>query len=202
ENMLLACGIAIGLGLPSEAIVAGIESCPQVPGRVERVGADIAGAPTVVIDYAHTPDAVEKLLKTLRPLADDRLITVFGCGGDRDRGKRPLMAQAVARFSDQVVATSDNPRSEDPERILADVEPGLGGLTRVEPEMLRTARGAYTSLLDRRRAIELAIDIADSGDMVVIAGKGHEDYQILGRTKFPFCDCEEAMRALERRAGR
>jgi UDP-N-acetylmuramoyl-L-alanyl-D-glutamate--2,6-diaminopimelate ligase len=202
ENMLVAFGVAAGAGVSLDAIIAGIESCPQVPGRVERIGTEIAGAPTVIVDYAHTPDAVEKLLQTLRPLTDRRLITVFGCGGDRDRSKRPLMAQAVARFSDRIVATSDNPRTEDPERILVDVESGLTGLRRVEPEALREAQGSYASLVDRRRAIELAIEIADAGDMVVIAGKGHEDYQIIGRKKFPFHDCEEARRALERRACR
>jgi len=202
ENMLVACGVAVGAGATLQAITAGIESCPQVPGRVERIGAEIAGAPTVIVDYAHTPDAVEKLLQTLRPLTNHRLITVFGCGGDRDRSKRPLMAQAVARYSDRIVATSDNPRTEEPEQILVDVESGLTGLRRVAPEALREASGSYTSLVDRRRAIELAIEIADPGDMVVIAGKGHEDYQIIGRKKFPFHDCEEARRALERRASR
>jgi UDP-N-acetylmuramoyl-L-alanyl-D-glutamate--2,6-diaminopimelate ligase len=112
------------------------------------------------------------------------------------------MAEAVARFSDQVVLTSDNPRTEDPERILTDVELGLHDLTRVEPGALRRSRGSYASLVDRRQAIVLAIDIAEPGDMVVIAGKGHEDYQIHGRTKFPFCDCDEARRALELRVGR
>jgi len=199
ENMLVACGVAVGLGATSEQIAAGIEACPQVPGRVERIGSEIAGAPTVIVDYAHTPDAVEKLLQTLRPLTDARLITVFGCGGDRDRGKRPLMAEAVARYSDLVVATSDNPRTEDPERILTDVEAGLKDLRRVAPSALGGARNAYVTLTDRREAIALAIDIADAGDMVVIAGKGHEDYQILGRTKFPFSDCEEAQLALARR---
>jgi len=202
ENMLVACGVAIGFGVSREAIVAGIAACPQVPGRVERVGADIAGAPTVIVDYAHTPDAVEKLLQTLRPLADQRLVTVFGCGGDRDQSKRPLMAEAVARFSDRVVATSDNPRTEDPERILADIETGLKSLRPVPPEALRETPGSYTSLVDRHRAIEIAIEIADAGDMVIIAGKGHEDYQIIGRKKFPFHDCEEALRALERRTKR
>jgi UDP-N-acetylmuramoyl-L-alanyl-D-glutamate--2,6-diaminopimelate ligase len=202
ENMLVACGVAAGAGASRDAIVAGIASCPQVPGRVERIGAEIPGAPTVVVDYAHTPDAVEKLLQTLRPLTDRRLITVFGCGGDRDRSKRPLMAQAVARFSDRVVATSDNPRTEEPEQILVDVESGLRSLRRVEPEALREAPGSYVSLVDRRRAIELAIEIADEGDMVVIAGKGHEDYQIIGRKKFPFHDGEEALRVLERRVRR
>jgi UDP-N-acetylmuramoyl-L-alanyl-D-glutamate--2,6-diaminopimelate ligase len=202
ENMLVACGVAVGLGLPSSAIAAGVEACPQVPGRVERVGADIVDGPTVLVDYAHTPDAVDKLLATLRPLAKNRLITVFGCGGDRDRGKRPLMANAVARHSDLVVATSDNPRTEDPLAILADVEAGLADLGRVEPEALREASGAFTTVVDRRAAIALAIDIAEPDDMVVLAGKGHEDYQIVGRTRLPFDDGEEARRALARRVKR
>jgi len=202
ENMLVACGVGVGLGARPAEIVAGIEACPQVPGRVERIAGDAAGTPTVIVDYAHTPDAVEKLLQTLRPLTDARLITVFGCGGDRDRSKRPLMAEAVARYSDQVVATSDNPRTEDPERILSDVEAGLKDLRRVDPSALGDARNAYVTLVDRRQAIALAIDLATPGDMVVIAGKGHEDYQIVGRTKLPFDDCEEARRALARRAAR
>jgi UDP-N-acetylmuramoyl-L-alanyl-D-glutamate--2,6-diaminopimelate ligase len=202
ENMLVACGVAVGCGLAPEAIVAGIAECPQVPGRVELVGADVADAPTVVVDYAHTPDAVEKLLHALRPLAKRQLITVFGCGGDRDRSKRPLMAEAVARFSDRVVATSDNPRTEDPASILRDVEAGLAGLRRVAPEALRASPGGYASVVDRRDAIALAIDIADAADMVVIAGKGHEDYQIIGRTRLPFHDGEEALRALRRKVAR
>jgi UDP-N-acetylmuramoyl-L-alanyl-D-glutamate--2,6-diaminopimelate ligase len=200
ENLLVACGVAIAAGVDRDAIGRGVADCSQVPGRVERVGAEIEGAPSVIVDYAHTPDAVLKLLEALRPLCDGRLITVFGCGGDRDRGKRPLMAQAVAGLSDRVIATSDNPRTEDPERILADVAEGLSNLHRVEPGALRDASHGYTSLLDRREAIELAIEIADSEDTVVLAGKGHEDYQILGRTKVPFDDREEALRALRSRA--
>jgi UDP-N-acetylmuramoyl-L-alanyl-D-glutamate--2,6-diaminopimelate ligase len=198
ENLLVACGVAVAAEVPREAIVRGVAECPQVPGRVERVGADIAGAPTVIVDYAHTPDAVLKLLEALRPLSERRLITVFGCGGDRDRSKRPLMAQAVAGLSDLVIATSDNPRTEDPERILADVAEGLSALQRVAPEDLHHASHSYTTLLDRREAIELAIGVANAGDTVVLAGKGHEDYQIFGRTKVPFDDREEALRALRR----
>jgi UDP-N-acetylmuramoyl-L-alanyl-D-glutamate--2,6-diaminopimelate ligase len=197
ENALVATATAHALGLPGEAIARGINSCPQVPGRVERVASARANAPTVLVDYAHTPDAVEKLLRTLRPLARGRLITVFGCGGDRDRSKRPLMAEAVARFSDRAVATSDNPRTEDPEAILRDVEGGLAKLRRVAAEALDASDAAYTSLVDRRQAIELAIGIARAEDTVVIAGKGHEDYQILGREKLPFDDRLEARRALD-----
>jgi UDP-N-acetylmuramoyl-L-alanyl-D-glutamate--2,6-diaminopimelate ligase len=153
----------------------------------------------VLVDYAHTPDAVEKVLRTLRPLTPGRLITVFGCGGDRDRGKRPLMAQAAARWSDRIVATSDNPRTEDPGAILADVERGLEPGRRVPAERLAHAEGGYTVLADRREAIQLAVAIARPGDTVLIAGKGHEDYQIVGREKFPFSDPDEARRALRRR---
>jgi UDP-N-acetylmuramoyl-L-alanyl-D-glutamate--2,6-diaminopimelate ligase len=202
ENVAVAVGVAVGLGVPHDAIAHGVASCPQVPGRVERVGADLPNAPTVLVDYAHTPDAVEKLLRTLRPLAAGRLITVFGCGGDRDRGKRPLMARAVAAWSDRAVATSDNPRTEDPEAILDDVERGLEKLGRVEPDALDGTEHAYARVADRRRAIELALGIARREDTVVIAGKGHEDYQIVGRERLPFDDREEARRALRRRGAR
>ena len=200
ENLAVAAGVGVGLGLAPEAIARGAASCPQVPGRTERVGADLPGAPTVLVDYAHTPDAVEKLLRTVRPLTPGRLITVFGCGGDRDRSKRPLMAEAVARHSDRAVATSDNPRTEDPLAILRDVEAGLGKMARVEPGALAASAGAYANVADRREAIALAVAMAAAGDTVVIAGKGHEDYQIVGRERLPFDDREEALRALRRRA--
>ena len=127
---------------------------------------------------------------------------MFGCGGDRDRAKRPLMAEAVARWSDLAVATSDNPRSEDPRAILADVERGLGKLERVEPEQLGAASRAYAMLIDRRAAIALAIGVARADDTVVLAGKGHEDYQIIGRERLPFSDGDEARRALAKRGAR
>jgi UDP-N-acetylmuramoyl-L-alanyl-D-glutamate--2,6-diaminopimelate ligase len=201
ENLLVASGIAVALGLPPEAIAAGAAGCPQVPGRVERIEEGAPDAPTVLVDYAHTPDAVEKVLRTLRPLTRGRLVAVFGCGGDRDRSKRPRMAEAVARFADRAIATSDNPRSEDPLAILADVERGLAKLERVEPDALDAAEHAYALIPDRRAAIELAIRIGRPGDTVVLAGKGHEDYQIVGRERLPFSDCDEARRALRRRAG-
>ena len=201
ENMLVSCGIAVALQIRADAIAAGIAACPQVPGRMERVGADLAQAPTVIVDYAHTPDAIEKLLATLRPLCAGRLIAVFGCGGDRDRAKRPLMAEAVARHADRVVATSDNPRTEDPERILDDVEPGLRGLARVAPDALDATEHAWCRLVDRREAIARAIAMARAADIVAIAGKGHEDYQIIGRERLPFSDPEEALRALRARHG-
>ena len=199
ENMLVACGVACAAGIAPEAIAAGVARCPQVPGRVERVASDVQGAPTVFIDYAHTPDAVEKLLLTLRPLCRGRLVAVFGCGGDRDATKRPLMAHAVARYADRVIATSDNPRTEDPERILDAVESGLAGLPKLRPEQLADQAG-YARIADRRAAIEAAVRVAREGDTIVIAGKGHEDYQIIGRERLPFHDGDEARRALRRKA--
>ncbi len=199
ENLLVAVGCAIALGVAPEVIARGVAACPQVPGRMQRVAAGVGGAPTVLVDYAHTPDAVEKLLRALRPLTKGRLIAVFGCGGDRDRSKRPRMAEAVARNCDRAVATSDNPRTEDPQRILEEVERGLAALTRVAADALDAEPRSYTALVDRREAIALAIAIARPDDAVVIAGKGHEDYQIIGREKLPFDDREEAARALARR---
>jgi UDP-N-acetylmuramoyl-L-alanyl-D-glutamate--2,6-diaminopimelate ligase len=196
ENLVVACGAAHALGVSAEAIAAGVASCPQVPGRMEVVRGERADAPTVIVDYAHTPDAVDKLLRAVRPLAEGRLITVFGCGGDRDRTKRPLMAEAVARISDLAIATSDNPRTEHPDRILADVEEGLAGMQRSEPDALGAGTGRYCVLRDRREAIRTAIGLARQGDGVVIAGKGHEDYQIIGREKLPFDDRTEAHKAL------
>lgn len=202
ENLLVAIGIAIGLDVAVETVIEGIESCPQVPGRIERVAGETPNDPTVIVDYAHTPDAVEKLLTTLRPLTEGRLISVFGCGGDRDRSKRPLMAQAAARSSDRVLATSDNPRSEAPERILADVAEGLDKLVRVTPDELDATERGYSVIVDRREAIRVAIAMARPQDTVAIAGKGHEDYQIVGREKLPFSDPEEAQHALAMRRTR
>jgi len=196
ENLRVAVSIAQALGVETDVIPEGVAACPQVPGRLERVPTRREG-PTILVDYAHTPDAVEKLLRTVRPLASGRLITVFGCGGDRDRSKRPLMAQAVARFSDRTVATSDNPRTEDPLAILADLEPGLADLHRVAAGALDGSETSYCVEPDRRAAIELAVGIAARDDTVVIAGKGHEDYQIVGHERLPFDDRREARRALE-----
>jgi UDP-N-acetylmuramoyl-L-alanyl-D-glutamate--2,6-diaminopimelate ligase len=156
----------------------------------------------VVVDYAHTPDALEKVLGAVRPLTQGRLFTVFGCGGDRDRGKRPLMGEIAARLSDLVILTSDNPRTEDPRRILKDIEAGVfrAGLPKLAhvdayagPEPL--LRG-YVVEEDRRKAIAWAICRARSDDSVVIAGKGHEDYQILGTKKIHFDDREIARKEL------
>lgn len=199
ENLLVSVGVGRALGLGTDALAAGTRLCPQVPGRMERVVGTGRDEPTVLVDYAHTPDAVEKLLRAVRPLCNGRLIAVFGCGGDRDRTKRPLMAEAVAAHADRAIATSDNPRTEDPVTILRDVEEGLRSLAQVEADMLfttHTGPALYSVLVDRRAAIDAAIAGAGPDDTVVLAGKGHEDYQIVGREKFPFDDRLEARRAL------
>jgi UDP-N-acetylmuramoyl-L-alanyl-D-glutamate--2,6-diaminopimelate ligase len=174
-NVANALGVAAalwGLGWPLEEVAAGLESLPQVPGRLERVEAPGVPAP-VLIDYAHTPDALETALRALRPLAPGRLIVVFGAGGDRDRGKRPEMGRVAAELADLAVVTSDNPRTEDPARIADDVESGMGDAPRLR-------------VLDRREAIRRALEEARAGDLVLLAGKGHETYQIWGTEARPF----------------
>lgn len=170
DNALAAAGAALALGRSLTEVARRLESAPQVPGRLEVVARDPF---TVVIDFAHTADALANVLATLRPLAERRLIVLFGAGGDRDRGKRRPMAEAVARHADEVWLTSDNPRTEDPERILDDLAPGLGGR-------------AFRRQVDRRRAIHEAVAEARVGDLLLLAGKGHERYQIVGGDKYPF----------------
>jgi UDP-N-acetylmuramoyl-L-alanyl-D-glutamate--2,6-diaminopimelate ligase len=195
QNVLAAAATAWALGVPLDAVARALEAFPGVPGRLEPVeaGQDF----TVLVDYAHTPDALAGVLGSLRPLVAGRLVCVFGCGGDRDRGKRPLMGEAVGRNADLAVLTSDNPRTEDPLAILAHAEPGLrrAGLAAL-PNLAREARG-YVVLPDRRQAIASALTCARGGDCVVIAGKGHEDYQIVGTARMPFDDRVEARRVLE-----
>jgi UDP-N-acetylmuramoyl-L-alanyl-D-glutamate--2,6-diaminopimelate ligase len=193
ENVLAAAATAWALGTPLSAIAHGLATLEPPAGRLEQ----IAGPGfTVVVDYAHTPDALARALAVLRPLAAARLIAVFGCGGDRDRGKRPLMGEAAARASDLVVLTSDNPRTEDAGRILSDIEQGVraAGMT-VLPSGSRAGRG-YLIEPDRRAAIRLAIGLARPGDIVLLAGKGHEDYQIVGTEKRHLDDREEVRRVL------
>ncbi len=174
-NAMAAVGSALTLGIGAGDISRGLESVAGVPGRMELVR---AGQPfSVIVDYAHTPDALEKLLQTVRSLPYERLITVFGCGGDRDRTKRPLMGSVAVRMSDYVVATSDNPRSEDPLAILDEIRTGLEERT-----------DAYEINPDRREAIGRALSLAGPGDAVVIAGKGHETYQVAGNQVLPFDD--------------
>ena len=179
ENALAAIGAGTALELPHAAIAAGLSHCPPVPGRLERVSPE---RPAVFVDYAHTPDALDRVLARLRPFVSGRLLCVFGCGGDRDRSKRALMARAACQRADLVIATSDNPRTEDPEAILRDVAAGL--------------QGRYEIVVNRREAIARAVAAARPDDVVVIAGKGHEDYQIIGRERLPFDDRHEARAAL------
>jgi UDP-N-acetylmuramoyl-L-alanyl-D-glutamate--2,6-diaminopimelate ligase len=192
-NILAATATAISLGIPLEAIERGISNLPGVPGRFEVVSSEKDDV-TVVVDYAHTDDALRNLLETARPLAAERLITVFGCGGDRDRSKRPLMGMIAARLSDVVVITSDNPRSEEPKRIIEEIERGIPAGTQAS-----TRAPVIESVVERADAIERAIAIASKGDVVLIAGKGHEKYQQIGDRVLPFDDGEVARAGLARR---
>lgn len=189
-NLLQAVGVLQQQGLPLDQLLEAIPSFRGVPGRMERVVLpEAAELPAVLVDYAHTPDGLENALAACRPFAQGELVCVFGCGGDRDRGKRPQMAAIAARLADRVVVTSDNPRTEDPQRILDDVVAGIPAGTELLVEV------------DRAAAIEAAIAAAGPADLVLIAGKGHEDYQILGTTKIHFDDREEAEKALRSRLG-
>ena len=194
-NLLQAVGVLALLELPLPLLLQGLASFQGVPGRMQRVaiaGLDAAAAsqlPGVIVDYAHTPDGLENALGAARPFCDGRLICVFGCGGDRDRGKRPLMGEIAARLADQVWVTSDNPRTEDPAQILQDVVAGIPAGSQLQVEA------------ERAIAIAAAIAGAAANDLVIIAGKGHEDYQILGTTKIHFDDREHAETALRAKLG-
>jgi UDP-N-acetylmuramoyl-L-alanyl-D-glutamate--2,6-diaminopimelate ligase len=185
-NALAAFTTTAALGVPVEVIKNALEDVRGVPGRFELVncGQDF----TVIVDYAHTPDGLENILSTARQLTGGRLITVFGCGGDRDRKKRPLMGIIAASYSDYTVITSDNPRTENPLLIIEEIMAGL---------KLAAEEDSYNIEPDRRKAIRMAIGMAKRDDVVVIAGKGHEDYQVIGTRKFPFDDRLEAAAALE-----
>jgi UDP-N-acetylmuramoyl-L-alanyl-D-glutamate--2,6-diaminopimelate ligase len=184
-NLLAALGAANACGISPREAIAALAASPQVPGRMENVGN--AGGATVFVDYAHTPDALENACRTLRELNPRRLITVFGCGGDRDKGKRPLMGAAAARLSDACVVTSDNPRSEDPAAIIRQIEAGMGGK-------------GHLSIPDRAEAIAHAVRHALSGDIVLIAGKGHETTQQFADQTINFDDRKHASKALRDRA--
>ncbi len=183
SNALVAVGCALSAGIDLQTIASGLEGAPQVPGRLERIdcGQDFA----VVVDYAHTSDSLAKAISAVRGVASGRVITVFGCGGDRDPDKRPMMGRAAGEGSDYSIVTSDNPRSEDPVGIILNIEDGL-----------IAARGAYEAVVDRRAAIARAISIAEAGDVVLIAGKGHEDYQIFADRTIHFDDREVAREVL------
>ncbi len=183
QNALAAIGVALASGIDLATCARGLASLDRVPGRMEHVGAaDI----DVVVDYAHTPDALENALLALREIAPHALAVVFGCGGDRDRGKRPEMGRIAATYADRIYVTSDNPRSEPPSDIIAQIETGIGA-------------HEHVTEVDRRAAIRRAIEDAKPGDVVLIAGKGHETYQIVGDATLPFDDVDVAREALAQR---
>lgn len=185
-NMLSASAVALELGHDLDPIVEGLSHCVGAPGRFERVPSDAPFA--VIVDYAHTDDALLNTLKTAKDLAEGRIITVMGCGGDRDKSKRGPMGKIAGEYSDLVMVTSDNPRTEDPLKIISEIEEGL-----------KATGTAYLTCTDRREAIHLAVSKARPKDVVIIAGKGHETYQIIGSDKFHFDDREIALEALEAR---
>jgi UDP-N-acetylmuramoyl-L-alanyl-D-glutamate--2,6-diaminopimelate ligase len=197
SNILAAVSAGIALDLPLAAIKTGIETHATVPGRMERV--DNSRGITLLVDYAHTGDALENVLTTLKELATGRIITVFGCGGDRDPGKRPIMGRIAAQLSDLAIVTSDNPRTEDPFTILAQVKAGITPLGIREYDLEELADGfsekGFVMQESRGEAIRLAVRLARPGDIVLLAGKGHEDYQIIGTTKHHFDDREQAAQA-------
>lgn len=183
-NTLAAMAAVSAMGLELRRVIAAAATIPQVPGRMQRVQGHRNFQ--AFVDYAHTPDALENVLRTLRQLAPTRLITVFGCGGDRDAGKRPLMAAAAEKFSDLVIITSDNPRSEDPLSIICETEKGMRG-------------GDYETFVDREAAIYRAVEIAKAHDMILIAGKGHETYQETSTGRYPFDDVHITARAMSQK---
>jgi UDP-N-acetylmuramoyl-L-alanyl-D-glutamate--2,6-diaminopimelate ligase len=195
ENLLCAAGLALAAGVPLAAVEAGLSECRGAPGRLERI--DGRGL-SVFVDYAHTDDALSRALEALRAQGPRRLVVVFGCGGDRDRGKRPLMGAVAGRGADLAIVTSDNPRGEDPLAIIAEIEPGLAEAGRPSCTAAEAVAGApgYVVEQDRRAAIELALACARPGDAVLIAGKGHEATQQVGAERRHFDDREEARRAL------
>jgi UDP-N-acetylmuramoyl-L-alanyl-D-glutamate--2,6-diaminopimelate ligase len=169
QNALAAVAVGIGLGHGVSSLLDRLRTAPQVSGRMERLSVD----PLIIRDYAHTPDALERAIAAARPLTQKRLIVMFGCGGDRDTNKRSAMGRIGARDSDLAIVTSDNPRTEDPEKILNDIAEGIEGQ-------------AYMRVVDRHEAIERAVGMMESGDCLLLAGKGHETYQVLGTKKVPF----------------
>ena len=203
-NALGVVAACVGLEVPLASIEEGLAHVPAVPGRFELVSRDQDDI-SVIVDYAHTDDALKNLLETARALAPQRIVTVFGCGGDRDRSKRPLMGAVAARLSDLVILTSDNPRSEDPAAIIEDIKRGL-----VQPERPTKHAGQavvavqstpWLAIVDREEAITKAIVDAKPGDLVLIAGKGHESTQTIGDRVLPFDDGAVARGALRRRGG-
>jgi UDP-N-acetylmuramoyl-L-alanyl-D-glutamate--2,6-diaminopimelate ligase len=190
SNILAAVSTATALDIPVAAIEKGLAELEGVPGRFQMVS-DARDNIAVVVDYAHTDDALKNLLETARPLAQSRVITVFGCGGDRDRTKRPLMGAVASRLSDVVIVTSDNPRGEDPARIIEEIKLGI--------QIAEREAGTFFAIVDRLEAIEQALKMAEPGDLVLLAGKGHEKTQVIGNQELPFDEVEIARVALDRR---
>ncbi|MBQ4403015.1 MAG: UDP-N-acetylmuramoyl-L-alanyl-D-glutamate--2,6-diaminopimelate ligase [Selenomonadaceae bacterium] len=185
-NVLAAVGAALAENIRPDVIKRALENFKSVPGRFERIFADVPFE--VIVDYAHTPDGVKNVLQTARQIVKGKIITVFGCGGDRDHGKRPIMGKLASELSDVVIITSDNPRTEDPEKILNDIEAGID-------------KKIYERIVERRAAIFRAIELAAAGDIVLILGKGHENYQILNTGKIHFDDREVALAAIKNVGG-
>ena len=183
SNVLAAAAVGLACGIDLESIRRGLASVECVPGRLEPV--DCGQDFSVFVDYAHTPDALKTVLTTAKTLSDGRLISVFGCGGDRDRGKRPEMGEISGCLADVTYVTSDNPRTEDPNAIIQEIVSGMGDVRR------------YEVIPDRQSAIRAALEEARTGDVVVIAGKGHEPYQIIGTERISFDDREVAREILE-----
>jgi len=196
ENLLCAAGLSLSLDIPPEAVGRGLSRSRGAPGRLECIAGPARPGVAAFVDYAHTDDALARALSALRALSPRRIVCLFGCGGDRDRGKRPLMGRAAAAGAELAVVTSDNPRTETPEAIIADILPGLAGTRRLSAEEARGGERGYVVEPDRRAAIALALECARAGDVVLLAGKGHEDYQIVGTEKRHFSDREEARRVL------
>ncbi len=200
ENILCAVGVGSALDLATRDLKSGIDAVASIPGRLERIDNDTQRY--VYVDYAHTPDALENVIQALRAVTADRIICIFGCGGDRDREKRPLMGEIAARLCDLAVVTSDNPRTEEPMAIINQI---LGGTRKIRRRQYSPAElkngfdeKGYVVEADRKRAIQLGISVSQTGDTVLIAGKGHETYQILGASRIAFDDREEARKALNK----
>lgn len=198
QNILAAAGAAFALGVGIEAIKDGVEALARVPGRLEKVASPEGW--TAYVDYAHTGDALERALGALSRITSGRIITVFGCGGNRDRTKRPEMGEVATRLSDFAIVTSDNPRDEDPEEIIREVEAGITGVKKYSAGEAVLGRG-YTTVTDRADAIGRAVSMAKAGDTILLAGKGHEDYQIVGGERLHFSDFEVLSSAIKGHQG-
>ncbi|MBQ9487167.1 MAG: UDP-N-acetylmuramoyl-L-alanyl-D-glutamate--2,6-diaminopimelate ligase, partial [Selenomonadaceae bacterium] len=188
-NVLAAVGAALAERIPADVIKTALENFRSVAGRFEKIFADIPF--TIIVDYAHTPDGVKNVLETARQIVKNRIITVFGCGGDRDNTKRPIMGKIAAELSDIVIVTSDNPRSENPADIISQIEVGVKE---------KIGDKTFESIVDRRKAIFRAVEIAKAGDIILILGKGHENYQILKNETIHFDDREVALECVRRKA--